>query len=1096
MTQVAANYSFHGTKSTDNVSKYASGYRNETKVDYTFYNHFHPYVGELIERLNQRSVDGLLDVDFHASLVSDYFNAEYNPHESVDQYDTIDSEFFPKNIDVSERGPYAIYNWELLFHVPFAVAVHLSNNQRFPEAQRWFHYIFDPTCDDTTVPAPERFWKFLRFRQPTPMHSIDVLLRILSKKAKDCESDELELKELVLSGYAEIRDNPFKPHAVARTRHVAYQYAVVMKYLDNLIAWGDSLFRQDTIESINEATQIYVLAANILGERPQNVPNRGSVKPLTFKDLQAAGLDPFGNALVELEGQFPFDLAKPTTPAPTNGEGEALFGIGQTLYFCVPRNDKLLGYWDTVEDRLFKIRNCMSIEGVVRALDLFGPPMHPGMLVKAAAAGIDISTMLSGLKAPASPVRATALIQKALELASEVRSMGAGLLQALEKRDGEAFALLRHQHEMAVQELAQDVRYLQWKEAEASTDSLLRSRATAFDRYRHFMLLLGRTEDQINPFAEVQLQRTTITEENFDELHQELVGAFAGSVSVEPDGPYALAQENNPLAQSGASGVGRLNLLPNEDQDLNLYMPDARKHLDEALGKDELFGVLGLIPQLGVNFKFWGIGGHLEFGGPALAAVGRILAGKDRGEADKQMHAGSRALKVGGYERRTVELTLQANSAAHELMSNGRLLIGSMLREQAARQDYEVHRKQRANALAEEEFLQEKFTQTELYAWMQGELSKLYYDCYRFAFDTARRAELTLKRELMRPELDEVDFVKFNYWDGGRKGLLAGERLYSDIKRLELARSDNDKREYELTKHVSLQQLDPMALLQLRTTGSCEIATPEWLFDMDAPGHYLRRLKSVAMTLPAVTGPYTSVHCTLSLLRSSVRTKPGLLDDEYARQEEDDRFLDYTGTVQSIVTSTGDNDSGMFETNLNDERYLPFEEQGAVAGWRIELPTPFRSWDYDSLSDVILHLRYTAREGGATLRDAASTVLSAALADTDNAVLNRVFALRHDFPSQWQTFASGDDDFQAVLPKTYFPYFAQDGDILVTDLELVVDVDGELTAIPLPALTADEATTALDDDDAITLLIPEDDDVMVREPSRVVFLRVEYGIDA
>jgi len=27
-----------------------------------------------------------------------------------------------------------------------------------------------------------------------------------------------------------------------------YQYCVVMKYLDNLIAWGDSLFRQDTIE--------------------------------------------------------------------------------------------------------------------------------------------------------------------------------------------------------------------------------------------------------------------------------------------------------------------------------------------------------------------------------------------------------------------------------------------------------------------------------------------------------------------------------------------------------------------------------------------------------------------------------------------------------------------------------------------------------------------------------------------------------------------------------------------------------------------------------------------------------------------------------
>ena len=51
-----------------------------------------------------------------------------------------------------------------------------------------------------------------------------------------------------------------------------------MKYLDNLLAWGDSLFRQDTIESMNEATQIYVLAANLLGPKPQAVPPRGETR--------------------------------------------------------------------------------------------------------------------------------------------------------------------------------------------------------------------------------------------------------------------------------------------------------------------------------------------------------------------------------------------------------------------------------------------------------------------------------------------------------------------------------------------------------------------------------------------------------------------------------------------------------------------------------------------------------------------------------------------------------------------------------------------------------------------------------------------------
>ena len=33
-----------------------------------------------------------------------------------------------------------------------------------------------------------------------------------------------------------------------------------MKYLDHLIAWGDNLFQQDTMESVMEAEQLYVLA--------------------------------------------------------------------------------------------------------------------------------------------------------------------------------------------------------------------------------------------------------------------------------------------------------------------------------------------------------------------------------------------------------------------------------------------------------------------------------------------------------------------------------------------------------------------------------------------------------------------------------------------------------------------------------------------------------------------------------------------------------------------------------------------------------------------------------------------------------------------
>ena len=55
------------------------------------------------------------------------------------------------------------------------------------------------------------------------------------------EEAKKELEDQVLDW----RRNPFEPHRIANYRTVAYQKTVVMKYLDNLIAWGDNLFLQD-----------------------------------------------------------------------------------------------------------------------------------------------------------------------------------------------------------------------------------------------------------------------------------------------------------------------------------------------------------------------------------------------------------------------------------------------------------------------------------------------------------------------------------------------------------------------------------------------------------------------------------------------------------------------------------------------------------------------------------------------------------------------------------------------------------------------------------------------------------------------------------
>lgn len=1061
----------------------------DTQFSYTFQNFFHPFVGELISKLNRDSLPGMLDARWQETLRQQFFQALYNPT----QNNLVQVQFFPKEIDVEEHGPYANYNWELFFHIPLTVAVHLSKTQRFAEAQRWFHYIFDPTSNDKSIEPPKRFWKFLAFRQDKDTKQIDELLALLSKPASELLPGEAELQADIINGYQAILNKPFQPHAVARTRHLAYQYCVVMKYLDNLIAWGDHLFQQDTVESINEATQRYVLCSNLLGPRPQRIPPRGTAQPKTFAQLKTQPHDPMGNAMVELEGQFPFNLA-PTPSTGLDGDTDSaapLFGIGRTLYFCIPRNDKMLGYWDTVADRLFKIRHCMNIEGIVRPLSLFDPPLDPGMLVKAAAAGIDISAIVSGLNQPVGPVRCLILIQKALELCGEVRSLGSALLTAIEKGDGETLALTRQRHEIQIQQMSQELRFLQWKSAQETTQSLLTSRASALERLRYYQRLLGLPAEPNAPDS-LTLDRRELTEENFDDSYNALVGQYDKILTLQKLPDLRIAGNGSPSQQSGASGSGQLYLNSNESADLNIHSPAAKDYQAAAWGAKQAAPVLGLIPQFPINIHYWGIGGTIEFGGEQLSKAAEIGAQILELLASRESYSAGNASKTASFQRRADDWLLQYNLAAHELRQNGRQILTSLIAEQIAHHEYLNIKQQIKNAQEVDQFLHSKFTNEELYLWMQGEISRLYYEYYRFAFDSARKAERTMKQELMRPELDAQDFVKFNYWDGGRKGLLSGEALHLDVKRMEMAYHENNKREYEIIRHVSLRQLDPLALLTLKATGTCQVTIPEWLYDRDCPGHYMRRLKSVALSLPSVVGPYTSVNCTLSLLRSSVRKSPILKDDEYARQgAEDDRFVDYAGAVQSIVTSIASNDSGMFETNLRDERFLPFEGAGAEGTWKIALPAEYPAFDYATISDVILHIRYTARQGVDPTKVKAA--LDELLQQADQSNLALLFSLRHDFPTEWSAFVGGASDFSVRLRKDYFPYMTQDKTLTINALELYAQNGALLSqrAVPVPANLADD----LNGDDRFSgLNIPPDATVLKRASEARVFLIIRYSL--
>jgi hypothetical protein len=1070
--------------------------KQDTEFTYSFENFFHPYVGALIEKLNRSSLSGMLDPNFHAGLTAEFFDTFYKELTS----DVVKVSHQPKTIDLSPSGPYSCYNWELLFHVPLTIAVHLSKNQRFAEARRWFHYIFDPTSNDTTIPVPQRFWKFLAFRDASVVKQIDEQLKILSKPAPECTPDELALKEGVLQGYENIKNHPFQPHAVARNRQLAYQFNVVMRYLDNLIAWGDSLFQQDTIESINEATQLYVLAANLLGQRPQRIPQTGAVAAKTYAQLKKQGLDAMGNTFVELEGKFPLSLGMPTVRGDDPDAAEPLFGIGRTLYFCIPRNEKLLGYWDTVGDRLFKIRNCMNIAGVVRQLALFDPPIDPGMLVKAAAAGLDIGSIVGGLNQPVSPVRAQFLIQGAIELVGEVRSHGAALLAAIEKGDSEQLALVRQKHEVQIQQMQQDVRFLQWSSAQEATKSLLTNRKSALERLHFYQRLLGLPDDPNAPDdLPLTFEGLKLDESNFAAAYAALVGQYDKAVTLQDLPQLHIAGDSSPTILSGASSWGKLFLSQNEDVELNTHLPIARDTSLIGSAMNATAAGLAPVPDPKVNIHFWGIGGTVDLKvGTALVAAAKIAGDISGIVAGWEHEQAGMAARTASYERRADDWMLQYNLAAHELMQDGRAILTSLIAEQIACHDYLTTKQQIANAEEVDRVLREKFSNAELYSWMQGETARLHYEYYRFAFDTARRAEQAMKRELMRPEVDATEYVKFNYWDGGRKGLLSGEALHLDLKRMELAYHENNKREYELTRHVSVRQLDPVALLTLKSTGSCQVNVPEWVFDLDTPGHYMRRIRSVGITIPCVTGPYTILSCTLTLTKSSLRTSPSLVDDYPRQGSEDGRFLDYFSATQSIVTSSAQNDSGLFDPNLGDARVLPFEGAGVESVWTLQLPNEFRQVDYGTISDAVLHFRYTAREGGARLRKAAEDNLRELVADAGASELTLLVSLRRDFPSEWSAFVNGAGDFAATIAKDHFPYLAKDKTIAVVGYALyrVAGKGAPKHAVSGDQAQWDAATEELDSTGTCTFTAAVDPSgaILARSAQADVWLIVRYTL--
>ena len=847
---------------------------------------------------------------------------------------------------VDFEGLYREYNWELFYHIPMLISESLKDSQKNEEAKRWMEYIFDPgrkeeplAADCFARLAPNGY--FTR-EESARIYGIlsDPEAGLLAdgrvaygfsgiikegtreKLRKVLDGDETRKQEKLLairnillnasmaspgSGCWNFRpfrhrtledlledlkdgspamrvynDDPFHPHAVAGLRIGAYEKYTVMEYIRNLIQWGDREFCRYTWESLTQAASLYVMAQGLLGKRPAKKKRKKSADR-SFAEIKKAYGETVPQFLLYLECAL-----KPEEKAAAGNTGEEFL---PDYYFGIPENEELAGLWDLVEDRLFKLRHSMDINGTVRALSLYGTPLNP---LRAAAAAA-FSNEAGALPPAASPgqnlYRFSYLYEQAVRLAEHLTHLGYSLLSALEKYDAEELRMLLETQEEALLQEGLALKEGQVKELEKAKQSLDAAKDSALNRGKYY-------ESQISGFMSDK-----------ENKGYELAAAAA--------------------AATAAAGVLKTGA-----------------------------GAARLLPQVGSPFA-------MKYGGVELGSSAETFAGALETDGNAMRMAADCVNLMAEYQRRSEEWKLQKMVADYDVLSLQAQL--GQLSEQTEMAEKEVEMQKCAIRQRQElaRYYQDRFTGEDLYLWMGGKLKGTMFQSYQTAMELARKAQAAYQSECSS---DRV-FISFPYWDADRCGILSGENLLTSLHQMNNAYLNDRRRALEAEKDISLLRECPEAFFTLRSTGECRFNLTEEMFAYDYPGMYLRKIKSVSLTVPALLAPYQTLCATLVQEKNYTCTEPG--------NEEAERFLfechrnpenppagvrkDYL-PGQKIAVSKGNGDMGVLDFGGIRETCLPFEGTGVVSSWHLRMPKQSNLFPYGAVSDVIIHIRYTGYE--------------------------------------------------------------------------------------------------------------------------------------
>lgn len=776
----------------------------------------------------------------------------------------------------------------------------------------------------------DKYWQFLQLRSqynPTLQHELS------ESWAKEMQEDLGNTVQL-----AAYHNDPSDPHAIARLRPIAYQKTLVMHYIDNLLNWADKLYRQNTMETIEEATMLYIMAYDLLGHPPANTGPCPLPDPEPLADILThydKDLSKIPEFLIDVEQQQGVHVVSTVKDTPHN----YIHG----LYFGLPDNAQFMGYWDKVRQRLYNIRHSLTIDGQVDHLALFEAPINPMQLVAATSSGEAVAEATSIGQALLPHYRFGVMVAKAQAMVQTVIQLGQAFLSALEKKDAEQLTLLYNTQQQDLLALTRVSKQDQLEAATQSHNAMQASLQNVQDRKNHYTTLIsqGLSSGEI---AHMTLERVSMGLQTAAQAIK--LGSIAG---------YAL---------------------PN------------------------IFG----FSDGGMHF-----GDVISQGAYAL-----------EGSAQATSMAGGLAATMAGYQRRAEDWQLQQTLAQDDVQQIQYQILAAQFQQAFAQQEIAQLEKQVSQLQAVEDFLKNKFTSQQLYQWTLGQLSTLYFQAYQLAYTMAQQAEQAWQFERGKQQT----FTHPGHWNELYHGLVAGEALQLDLQRMEKAYMDQNERKLEIEKVISLNQLSPQALLALKSKGSCIIELIEKDFDFDYPGHYFRQIKNISLSFPSLLGPYQNIHATLTqtsnrtLLQADADGVQYLLGVNNKTQPDNSILRVDARVYQQVALSQGLNDSGLFELNFNDERYLPFEGTGAISSWQLDMPKEDNALHFDSLADVVIRLRYTAFSGGKAFQDAVKQARGAFQS-------HRSVMVAQEFASAWYGFTHNKTPLALTIsPSLFRPNFS------------------------------------------------------------------------